>query len=302
MLLALELAIGFAGYFSDFREPLVFIGLAILSSQRRRSTWLAIAGIGAISIAAGITWTAIKPVVRQQYSYSASISERLTTVAGIIQPTLANNSTGWKAQADRLVGRIWTIRFPSLAYARVPSVLPHEHGAILWGALTHTVMPRLFFPAKGELPSESDKVRKYSGVWVAGRETGTSWAFGYVADSYVDFGWPLMLVPIFLFGCLMGFADRLMKNLLTHQDVLSGVRTVVLWSSLYLFEQSWVMMIGTSASLFVVLVGGGVVFERVFFRREGVPAKLAGAVPPQVFGRMPTIRARASRAGSTSFD
>ena len=93
---------------------------------------------------------------------------------------------------DTLVDRMWTIYYPALALARVPSVIPHTNGQIFGAALLHIVTPRVFFPNKGELPSDSDEVRKYANVAVAGREVSTSIAFGYSAESYIDFGLPWM--------------------------------------------------------------------------------------------------------------
>jgi hypothetical protein len=55
---------------------------------------------------------------------------------------------------------MWTIYYPALAVERVPSILPHTNGAILNDALTHIVTPRVFFPDKPELMSDSEKVRK----------------------------------------------------------------------------------------------------------------------------------------------
>lgn len=62
------------------------------------------------------------------------------------------------------------------------------------------VTPRILFPDKGALLSDSEMVRTYSGVFVAGAEQGTSIAFGYAAEAYLDFGLPSMFVPSFLFG------------------------------------------------------------------------------------------------------
>jgi hypothetical protein len=45
-------------------------------------------------------------------------------------------------------------------------------------------------------------------VWVAGPESGTSIAFGYAAESYVDFGIPWMFLPVAAYGALMGVAYR----------------------------------------------------------------------------------------------
>jgi hypothetical protein len=152
-------------------------------------------------------------------------------------------------------------------------------------------MPRAFFPDKGILPSESEKVRKYAGVWVAGSETNTSFAFGYVAESYVDFGWPLMLLPILIFGCLLGVADRVIQKVIRNQEFLQGIRVVFLWSSMYMFEASWAIILGTTVSLFAVLLAAGLFIDRAL----GNPRKsLAASARERALGAGGTRRAQAS--------
>jgi hypothetical protein len=60
----------------------------------------------------------------------------------------------------------------------------------MWSALKHLVTPRVLFPDKGILASDSEFVRKYTGIPVAGADQNTSIAFGYAAESYIDFGIP----------------------------------------------------------------------------------------------------------------
>ena len=89
-----------------------------------------------------------------------------------------------------MISRMWACYYPALALRRVPAVLPYTRGAILGRAIKHILKPRILFPEKAEMASDSNMVRRYSGVWVAGPKEGTSIAFGYAAESYVDFGIP----------------------------------------------------------------------------------------------------------------
>jgi hypothetical protein len=153
---------------------------------------------------------------------------------------------------------MWAIHYPALAVARVPNVLPHTEGEILKGAILHLITPRVLFPDKPELPSDSDMVRKYSGVWVAGAEENTSIAFGYAAESYVDFGIPLMFIPVFVFGALMGVAYQWFFTTIRHRDLALGLVAVIFWLGLYLFERSWVKTLGLNVTMMVYL--GGLTF------------------------------------------
>jgi hypothetical protein len=101
-------------------------------------------------------------------------------------------------------------------------------------------------------------VRTYSGVWVAGTESDTSIAFGYAAETYVDFGLPWMFLPVLFFGLFMGILYRWLLYLIWHRELAIGLATVVGWLSLYLFERSWVKWLGSSITMVVFL--GGVVF------------------------------------------
>jgi hypothetical protein len=137
----------------------------------------------------------------------------------------------------------------------VPEVLPHENGAIMMSALTHIVTPRFLFPEKGSLPSDSELVRKYTGILVAGAEENTSIAFGYAAEAYVDFGVPLMFVPSLFYGIFMGFAYRVVFHVIRHRELAVGLTCVIFWLSLYLFERSWIKTFGLTLTLLVYLGG-----------------------------------------------
>jgi hypothetical protein len=141
-------------------------------------------------------------------------------------------------------------------------VLPYTHGTIIGAALIHIVTPRVFFPNKAELPSDSDEVRKYSGVFVAGRESNTSIAFGYAPEAYIDFGIPLMFVPVFLFGVAVGLLYGLFRRLIWHRELFVAFATVTFWLTLYLFERSWATMLGVSLGFMVYLGGPVVLLDR----------------------------------------
>ena len=158
---------------------------------------------------------------------------------------------------------------------RVPSFQAHEDGRIITSALLHLVTPRVLFPDKPELPSDSEMVRKYSDVNVAGADENTSIAFGYAAESYVDFGIPLMFVPVFLYGLLAGVSYQGMLQMLRHRELAISVVTVIFWLSLYLFERSWVKTLGTHFTLLVYLGGLTYLIDRYL---SGRPTPVAGAL------------------------
>jgi hypothetical protein len=269
-ILTLETGLGFAGFFADFREPLVIAAIAVLGAMDRRQpkTWIVIGSLALLAVSSGLIWTAIKPVLRKNYIAYASRSERLNAVFGVTGGAFGRGWEVWKYEGDSMVSRIWAVYFPALALTRVPSVLPHENGAIMKGAIENVVTPRLLFPNKPALPSQSDEVRKYAGVWVGGRETNTSYAFGYAGEAYVDFGLPLMFLPIFVFGGMLGFAYRFLNRHIRHYELRTGVLIVIVWSTLGVYEASWVMLIGPSVTILAILGGGALMLDRVLTAAE----------------------------------
>lgn len=269
LILLAEVAVGFSGFLANFREPVFIIGIALLSGFERKkaSHWIMVISLAFTAVAAAIAWTAIKPIIRPTFVRNASTAERMGAALNVLAPTLDQSADGWKFQADKLVSRMWTMYFPARALERVPSIVPHENGRIIWSAISNILFPRMFFPQKADLPSDSDKVRKYSGIWVAGREMGTSYAFGYVAESYVDFGLPLMFVPIFAYGLGAGLVHRKLRRSIRHPEFRTAVMVVLFWLSLYLFEVSWVIMIGWAVTRFAILGVGTLVVDRWVLRR-----------------------------------
>jgi len=244
---------------------LVIVALAVLGATDRRQakTWITLGVLGLLAISSGLIWTAIKPLIRKNYVATATSGQRLTAVVAVTGTTFAKGAVVWKYEGDSMVSRIWAVYFPALALQRVPSILPYENGAILKGAIANIVTPRLFFPNKPILPSQSDEVRKYAGVWVSGRENNTSYAFGYAGEAYVDFGVPLMFLPVLAFGLAMGVAYRFLQRSIRHVELRTGVIIVTFWSTLSVYEASWVMMIGLSLTILTVLGGSAILIDRM---------------------------------------
>ena len=270
---AIEVVLGITGFFAGFREPIVLAVLAILEIFDRRNTrhWIAIGvAVGGVSML-GLVWMGIRNDYRREYidvdQFQVSRNARVNRVGDLTQNFLQNDPTNiWKT-ADALVDRMWTIYYPALAVARIPSAMPHTDGALLSAALIHVVTPRVFFPSKAQLESDSDEVRKYANVAVAGREVNTSIAFGYSAESYVDFGVPLMFLPVFVFGVFIGAMYALFRSLLWHRELFVAFGTVAFWLSVYLFERSWATMLGTTVGLMVYIGAPLVLLDRFLLVR-----------------------------------
>ena len=270
---SIEVIMGITGFFAGFREPIVLAVLAVLEvfNRRNKEHWMAITvAIVGVSVL-GLVWMGIRTDYRKEYvevdQFSNSRSRRVERVSDLTSAFFKNNAADVWATADSLVDRMWTIYYPALAVERVPSILPHTNGSILNDALTHVVTPRVFFPYKPELMSDSEKVRKYSNVRVAGRESGTTIAFGYSAEAYIDFGIPLMFLPVFAFGVFLGAMYALFRSIIWHRELFVAFGTVAFWLSAYLFERSWATMLGVSVGFMVYLGGPTVLLDRFLLVR-----------------------------------
>jgi len=291
-----EVAFGFTSYFANFREAEVLGALASFDNfkTRKASYWIALLSLGSLIFASATVWTAIKPHYRFALrTRDLSGMERLELV-GNLSGKLTAEDMG-KA-TDKTVDRLWAIYYPALALERVPQLVPYQNGAIVWGALDFALKPRWLFPGKGILPSDSEEVRKYSGVMVAGARQNTSIAFGYAGESYVDYGVPEMFLPIFLFAFFMGFAYAWISRQIRHRDLAVTVTTVIFWLSLYQFEMAWVKRIGLAGNLLIFLTVVAIFSDRLLLRMRrarmaqsyrqgshwGPPAPMAAipALPP----------------------
>ena len=262
-LMVIEVAVGFTGYFAGFREPLIMCVIAIFEVFNRRDVrhW-AFAGVLALILAvSSIVWISVRGQLRQEIDdevLSASRVERFDRARTLTSGLASEGASDYADATTTLIDRLWAIKYPAMAIERVPALVPHTNGEMMRTALVHIITPRFLYPDKPDLVSDSELVRKYAGVKVAGLESNTSIAFGYVAESYVDYGLPWMCIPVIIFGLLVGVTFQMWLSVIQHRDLAIALNTVTYWLALYLFERSWAKMLGLTITLMVYL--GGLVY------------------------------------------
>jgi hypothetical protein len=277
LLMLFEVLLGITGFFAGYREPIVMAVIALFEifNPRRVQHWVGVAAFGVMLVVISLFWIGVRTEYRKEFDNETFAQSRSMQFDKMTQLSADwwKNSHSIYDDMDRLVDRMWVVYYPALAVSRVPSVLPHTDGAFVLAALQHVLSPRVFFPTKAELKSDSEMVRKYSGVWVAGAEQNTSIAFGYAGESYIDFGVPLMFMPVFLYGLVAGLAYQTLSTRLHHEELRSGLLAVIFWLALYLFERSWVKTIGLLGTLLVYLGGPALLLDyylnRFDVRRRG---------------------------------
>ncbi len=271
--LAVEIVLGITGFYAGFREPLIMAALAFLEVFDRRSVrqWAALGCLGIVMVTLGIVWIGVRSSYRETYlsdeRFVNSRSARIDALNGAVGELASQNSESLWLNVDRFVERMWPIYYPALVLDRVPSMLGHTDGSLMADTLRYVFEPRIFFPDKPYIVSDSVMVHKYTGLAVAGEDQDTDIAFGYAAESYIDFGVPGMFVPMGIWAMFIGIACALIFREYHHRDIAVSIVTVIGWFALYLFERSWTKTIGYGGSLLIYAGGLCYLLDRLWFEK-----------------------------------
>lgn len=204
--LCFEIGVGFLSFFSEFKTPLYVLAIALMSSGYRPTfrQYVSLTVVFVITLYLGIVWSAIKMEYRDLLngrqgvtsqhvvlSTEESIEAFVGLVGTIDQKRLEDG-------AEQLVKRIAYVEYFGFVLGYVPTVRAHEDGRIWLNAFAHVLMPRVLFPDKPALESDSIITTRYTGIDL-GNNPGTSITIGVPAETYVDLG-PLFMfvVPLFL--------------------------------------------------------------------------------------------------------
>ena len=260
LLMAVEVALGFTGYFAGFREPLIMASIAMFEVFNRKDVrhWMFACVLVFVLGMTSLVWVSVRGQLRQEMDQevvTASRLERFDRARTVSSGIMSQSPAEYAGAISVLIDRLWAIHYPAMAVERVPFIIPHTDGQIMRDALLHLITPRFLYPEKADLTSDSDMVRKYAGAKVAGEESGTSIAFGYAAESYVDFGLPWMFVPVLIYGFLIGISYQVWLSVIKHRELAISLCTVMFWLTLYLYERSWVKTLGGTVTLMVYLGG-----------------------------------------------
>ena len=149
--------------------------------------------------------------------------------------------------------RITYIKFFAESMGVVPDQIPYENGLLWKQALVNSFVPRLLNPDKAVL-DDSARTSYYTGGWVAGVQEGASISLGYIAESYIDFGPFFMFLPLFAWGCLVGFVYRVMLRSSSNLVFNYGCATALVVVNACFLETSNVKMVGGLVLGFLVLL------------------------------------------------
>lgn len=246
------------GYFSEFKTVFFVLTLAVFTARVRLSTGTLIGGgvVLGIMLVLGSAWISVKMEYRDfltqgertqrtVVSQDEALAQFVDLVAQLDRHTIVE---GFEPLAQRLA----YVDFFALSMDYVPVVKEHENGKVWWDSVRHILMPRILFPDKPVLPSDSEFTMKYTGVRLASGDEGTSVSIGYVGESYIDFGIPWMFIPVFLLGIMWGF---IYKYFVTRSLwALFGYSfAVAALLGAYKFEAAGIKLLGGMVMQFIVL-------------------------------------------------
>lgn len=206
---AIEFVAGI-GYFSSFKTVLFMAIIVAIASGRRLNvrSFSVIAVAGTATIVVALAWQNVKGEYRKflnqgthQQVALVSTEDQLQTFGTLMTGVNSRELTG---SIPSLLDRLAYVDFFADVLDHVPAQLPHEGGSLLWKAIVHVLTPRILFPNKPILASDSEETMYYTGRTLASTSQGTSFSLGYMVEQYIDFGPWGMFVPIFLIGLAWG--------------------------------------------------------------------------------------------------
>lgn len=205
--IGIEFSMGFFSYFSDFKTVFFFLACLALTFLVRVSLKQLVYAVASliILIFLGITWTSIKGEYRaylNQGSKSQTVQvsqEDATNKLLELVSQEKNDSSATESFFNRMQ-YTWHL---AKAMDHVPSVVPYQEGDNWLESLSFSLTPRFFNPNK-PLYDASAKATKYTGIAYLRGNSGVSFSLGYFADSYVDFGYYGMFLPLILIGFVYG--------------------------------------------------------------------------------------------------
>ncbi|WP_228445789.1 hypothetical protein [Terricaulis silvestris] len=262
-----EILIGFLSFFSDWKTVLALAGITLISLARHawRRSWPLLIGTFVSLLLLGTVWTIIKPNYRE--ILNAGTGQQVILISPDEQAAALSDSILSIKPQDLsdgfldLLSRVSYVDFLAETLRSVPARIEHQNGG-LWGeAFQNILTPRLLFPDKPPLPSDSVRTMQYTGRRLASDSSGTSISIGYVGESYIDFGAFGAIVTAFFMGLVYGVGVLGLVRLSRSGGAALGLALTIsfLWP-VQQFEMSNVKLVGAlgwgwaGSALFAVIL------------------------------------------------
>ena len=245
---------------SSFKELIFMLFVVLLAEFRpwikgpaqrswHRRIGATVLAIFVLLVAAGAVWEgAIKPKWRT-FDAEGSPMDKLEAFVDVTESATAESeSQSW---LQDLIRRVSSITQFALVLNRVPAVVPHENGQLTMRAIKHVLVPRILYPEKENLGTDSWLAEEYAGLQVG---EDTSVGIGYMAEFYVDWGiaglWPCLIA----FGVFLGLAYGLIFLLSPSYPIGAALVIVPFMNNFITFEASFPKLLGGFIMNVVVLL------------------------------------------------
>jgi hypothetical protein len=204
-----EILIGFSGLLSDFRGVFVYLLIAAVAARVALGVASILGGVVWLTVLMSLAlfWTAVKMDYREfatggeeSQHIAMPLSDRLEYLGSA---AMSPGNIDWNSASYDLLTRF--------AYVDIfGSVIDYQHNARdpspgrQWQeAFGHVFKPRILFPDKAALSDTETYARLTGGDPEEVVRASTSISVGYMAENYVDLGFPGMLVGIAAVGLMM---------------------------------------------------------------------------------------------------
>jgi hypothetical protein len=255
----IEIIIGFSGLFSGFKTVFIVLLLAALSLRIALRGSNILGGIATLVVlfGLGVFWTAVKSEYRDVATGSSgfqNISASMTDRVGVLLgKAIHPGEIEWGLATDQLLRRIAYIDFFG-ATIGVSETAPEPVVFARWrDALEHVAKPRILFPDKAALDDTEIFLRYVRGEVGEEGRAGTSISIGYLAENFVDFGFPGMLVPIAIMGVVLGGTLRYFMTRPVAWAVREGIVTASVLTLSAGMELSLAKFLGSTILVSAVL-------------------------------------------------
>jgi hypothetical protein len=224
----LEIVIGLTGFFSAYKEAFIVMLIAMASSRRAVSARMLIFSATAVVMVIWISlvWTSIKKEYRHE-AFGTPIEYRIEWMGR----KFFVDSIDYHAALVKLSERIGYTEYYARIMARESNVSYPGVFYFYASAVRHVLTPRILFPDK---PSLNDSKLTTALLSIKINE-GTSIGVGYVAQAYVDFGFPGLLLPILSIGVMIGWVAKYFMTRFAPLLVREAFTTATIFLS-FLFE------------------------------------------------------------------
>ena len=213
--IVVEILVGFTGFLADFRAVFIYVAVAALAARIKWSGATTVAALAwlAVLLTLALFWTSVKAEYRDYVTGTDETTQAIRVpleerMAYLGDKALNIGNTKWGETAYVLLTRFAYVDI----FGQIIGVDRGTHEPIAtrqWkDAFAHVFQPRFLFPDKPILSDSEVFIRLARSDPMEQIRLGTSISVGYMAENYVDLGFPGMLAGIFAYGLLFALVVR----------------------------------------------------------------------------------------------